>query len=163
MQIIVTDHQNTRTCVDPLSATSYTMPPIRHFNHPNRDDFMQQPGAIQAKKIIQTQIAFGLLIIIVAFLLRSDLALSIGTGAGICIIANALLATWIFRDYRAQEVQRLTARFYWGEAIKIAIILGLFALATAVLINLNLPVMLGAYFATQVIPTVIAAHFGSQN
>ncbi len=124
---------------------------------------MQQPGAIQAKKIIQAQIVFGLLIIIVAFLLRSDLALSIGTGAGICIIANALLAAWMFRDYRAQKISHLAARFYWGEAIKIAVILGLFALAVAVFTNLNLPVMLGAYFATQVIPTVIAAQFGSQN
>lgn len=78
-------------------------------------------------------------------------------------MANAVLAAWIFRSYRAQELSQLAARFYWGEATKIAVILSLFALALTLLNNLNLPVMLGAYFTTQVIPTVIAAQFGSRN
>jgi ATP synthase protein I len=124
---------------------------------------MQQPGALQAKKIIQIQLIFGLMIIVVTFLLRDDLISSVSVGAGVCVMANAVLAAWIFRSYRAQELSQLAARFYWGEATKIAVILSLFALALTLLNNLNLPVMLGAYFTTQVIPTVIAAQFGSRN
>lgn len=122
---------------------------------------MQQPGVFQAKLLLQSQIVFGFVVSVIA--LFSSHALAIAVGSGICFIANALLAVLVFRDYRAQEIPRLMRRFYQGEIVKIAVILSLFALAQLTFDNLNIPVMLGAYFATQIIPTLIAAQFGSRN
>nr|WP_295401943.1 ATP synthase subunit I [uncultured Thiocystis sp.] len=124
---------------------------------------MQQPGAFQAKRILKIQFAFGLAMTILALPFGNSVAISVLVGSGTCLLANSLLAVWVFREYRAAETARLAMRFYRGEAAKIALILGLFATAFAVIDNLNLPVMLGAYVAVQVIPTLIAAQFGSRN
>ena len=122
---------------------------------------MQQPGVLQAKLLLQSQITFGFAVSFIA--LFSNYAIAVAVGSGTCCIANALLAALIFRDYRAQEIPRLMRRFYQGEILKIAVILSLFALARLTFDNLNIPVMLGAYFITQIIPTLIAAQFGSRN
>lgn len=150
-------------CVDPLSATPYTARSVNGVLTPNHDDPMQQPGAFQAKKILKTQVFFGLSMVVLALPFGGSVAISAIVGAVTCLLANALLAGWVFRDYRASEPARLVKRFYRGEAAKIALILGLFAVSFAAINDLNLPVMLGAYFAVQVMPTLIAAQFGSRN
>jgi ATP synthase protein I len=122
---------------------------------------MQQQGVSQVKLLLHSQIMFGFVASVIA--LFSSHALAIAIGSATCFIANALLAALVFRDYRAQEIPHLMRRFYQGEAVKIAVILSLFALARFTFDNLNIPVMLGAYFATQIIPTLIAAQFGSRN
>ncbi|MBK1693523.1 F0F1 ATP synthase assembly protein I [Chromatium weissei] len=122
---------------------------------------MQHSGVFQAKLLLQTQIVFGFVVSFIA-LFSSD-AIAVAVGSGVCCIANTLLAALIFRNYRAQEIPHLTRRFYQGEILKIAVVLSLFTLAWLTFDNLNIPVMLGAYFITQIIPTLIAAQFGSRN
>lgn len=82
---------------------------------------------------------------------------SAGIGAGACLFANWLFAAWVFRRYRAQQPGELVLRMYGGEVIKIVLILALFAVAFATVEDLNLPALLGAYFAVQVLPALFAA------
>jgi ATP synthase protein I len=124
---------------------------------------MRQTGTSQAKRILWVQTIFSLTIMLFALPFGGWVMLSVLAGAGASLLANTLLAMLVFRDYRAQETSRLVMRFYGGEAARIALTLGLFAAALAAFDELNVPVMLGAYFVAQVIPTLIAAQFGSRN
>jgi ATP synthase protein I len=84
-------------------------------------------------------------------------ALSVLIGGGACFVANAVVAWWVFRDYRAQAPSALLMRLYSAEVVKIALLLGLFGTAFATIDGLNLPVLLGSYFIVQVFPQIIAA------
>lgn len=123
---------------------------------------MQQPDAFQVKRALVYQAALGLVLVVFALPFGSSVALSVLIGAGTCLLANALLAAWVFRGYRAQEPERLVLRFYSAEAAKIALILGAFTVAFVTVDGLNIPALLGAYFLAQVIPTLIAAQIGNR-
>jgi ATP synthase protein I len=84
-------------------------------------------------------------------------ALSVLIGGGACFVANAVVVLWVFRDYRAQGPGALVMRLYSAEVVKIALLLGLFAAAFATIDGLNLPVLLGGYFAVQVLSPIFAA------
>ncbi|TCT19127.1 ATP synthase protein I [Thiobaca trueperi] len=129
---------------------------------PHDDDLMQQPDTLQARKILKIQAILGLVSVACALPFGDSVALSVLIGAGVCLLANALLAVWVFRDYRAQALERLVLRFYGAETAKIVLILVLFAVAFATLDNLNIPALLGAYFVIQVAPTLIAAQSGNR-
>ncbi len=84
-------------------------------------------------------------------------ALSVLIGGSACLVANAAVVLWVFRDYRAQAPGALLTRFYSAEVGKIALLLGLFAAAFAAIDGLDLPWLLGSYFVIQVIPPILAA------
>jgi ATP synthase protein I len=84
-------------------------------------------------------------------------ALSVLIGGGACLVANAAVVLWVFRDYRAQVPGALVMRFYSAEVVKIALLLGLFAAAFATIDGLDLPLLLGSYFVIQVLPPILAA------
>ncbi|MBK1719959.1 ATP synthase subunit I [Thiocystis violacea] len=123
---------------------------------------MQQPDALQARRILKNQLILGLVLVVLALSFGAPIAISVLVGAGICLLANALLAALVFRGYRAQAIGSLVLRFYGAEAAKIALILALLGAAFATYDELNVPALLGAYFVVQVIPTLIAARMGSR-
>ncbi len=82
---------------------------------------------------------------------------SAAIGAGVCLLANWVFALRVFRRYSAQVPAELALRIYSAEILKIFLVLGLFALAFATLANLNLPALLGTYFAVQVLPALFAS------
>jgi ATP synthase protein I len=118
---------------------------------------MHQPDALQAKRILILQLVFALTSVAIALLFSVPVAISALVGAGSCVIANALFTVLVFRGYRAQEPARLVMRMYGAELLKLAVLLGLFSLAFVALDDLNLPVLLGAYLAVQVLATLTAA------
>lgn len=124
---------------------------------------MQQPDALQARKVLKIQTILSLIIVVFAVPFGRSVALSVLIGSGSCLLANAMLAAWVFRAYRAQEPARLVMRFYGAEAAKITLILGLFVVAFVTFDDLNIPALLGAYFAVQVMPILIAAQLGNRN
>lgn len=81
---------------------------------------------------------------------------SVAIGAGVCLIANLLFARRVFRQYRAQQPGELVLRMYGAEVLKIGLILALFALAFATIEPLNLPALLAAYAAVQIVPALFA-------
>ena len=118
---------------------------------------MQQPDALQAKRIIKIQAVLGLALVAIVLPFGGSVALSVLVGAGICLLANTLFAVWVFRSYRAQEPGRLVMRLYGAEIGKVGLALGLFAVAFAVLHRPHIPALVGAYVAVQVVSILIAA------
>lgn len=127
------------------------------------DDPMQQPDAPQARQILIAQSIIGLILVVMALPFGGSVARSVLIGSGSCLLANMASAAWIFRAYRAQEREGLVLRLYTAEILKIASVLALFTLAWTALDDLNIPALLGAYVATQVMSALIAAHPGNQN
>ena len=82
---------------------------------------------------------------------------SVAIGAGVCLLANWAFALRVFRRYRAAQPGELVMGMYGAEIIKIVMILGLFSVAFATIEDLNLPALLGTYFAVQVLPALFAS------
>jgi ATP synthase protein I len=122
---------------------------------------MQQSEALQAKRVLIAQLALTLALTAAAAPFGAQIALSALIGAGTCLLASAVFAFWVFRRYRAQRPDALVIRFYGAEVAKLAVALGLFALAFATVGGLNLPVLLAAYFVVQVLPAVFAPSWGA--
>ncbi len=122
---------------------------------------MQQPDAPQAKRVLLIQIVLTLTLTAIAAAFGPIHAFSVLVGAGVCTLANALLAFWIFKPYSAQEAVFLVMRIYAAEIIKIVFILVMFAVAFALIEGLNVPALLGAYFVVQVMPVLIAPSNGA--
>ena len=123
---------------------------------------MRQPDALQAKRVLKLQLATTLLGVFVGLIFGLSVALSVLIGAGVCLLANTVFVLWVFRGYRAQEPGRLLMRFYLAEVAKLAIILASFSVAFVMIEGLSLPVLLGAFFVVQVLPTVLAGQLDAQ-
>lgn len=79
------------------------------------------------------------------------------SGGGTCLVSNGISALWIFRAYQARHPERLLLRLYGGEVVKLAVVIGLFGVAFAVVEDLKIPVLLAAYLFVQVASAPIAA------
>lgn len=123
---------------------------------------MRQPDAAQVKRVLKIQFITALAAVLFGSLFGLSVALSVLIGAGVCLLANTVFALWVFRDYRAEEPGGLLMRFYGAEVAKIAIILGLFAVAFVTIEGLNLLALLGGYFVVQVLPSVVAAQLDAR-
>ena len=124
---------------------------------------MHQANAPQAKRILKIQAALGSIAVAIALPFGGPVAVSALIGAGSCLLANALFAVWVFRGYRAQEPERLLLRLYGAEVAKLALLLGLFAVAFLTLKGINIPVLLGAYVVPQIASSLIAAQMGDRS
>ncbi|WP_322789074.1 ATP synthase subunit I [Thiohalocapsa halophila] len=111
----------------------------------------------QLRRLLLWQVAFALVALMLAAPFGVTAFKSAAIGAGVCLLANWVFALRVFRQYRAQAPTELALRIYSAEIIKVVLILGLFALAFATLANLNLPALLGTYFAVQVLPALFAS------
>ena len=122
---------------------------------------MQQPDVLQAKRVLVVQLALTLVLAAAALPFGISVALSVLIGAAVCLLANSLFAYWVFRQYRAQDPGSLLVRFYGAEVAKLSLVLALFALAFTLSEGLNLPALLLAYFAVQVLPAIFASSWGA--
>jgi ATP synthase protein I len=111
----------------------------------------------QLRRLLSWQSAFAVAAILVAAPFGLPAFQSAVIGAGACLLANWVFALRVFRRYRAQAPSELALRIYTAEIVKIVLILGLFTLAFITLANLNLPALLGTYFAVQVLPALFAS------
>lgn len=119
-------------------------------------DTLGQPDRIQLKRLLMWQVVLALLAVLIALPFGVTALKSAGIGAGVCLLANWVFAQRVFRRYRAQQPGELVVRMYGAEVVKIVLILAFFAVAFATIETLNLPALLGAYFAVQVLPALLA-------
>ena len=123
---------------------------------------MHQADALQARQVLKVQAVLGSIAVAIALPFGGSVAMSALIGAGSCLLANTLFAVWVFRGYRAQEPERLLMRFYGAEIAKLAVLLGLFAVAFLTLEGINIPALLAAYLVTQIASSLIAAQLGDR-
>lgn len=88
-------------------------------------------------------------------------ALSILIGGGTCVLATALFAASVFGPYEARRPEALLGRIIGAEIGKLILVIGLFVFAFARVDVLNVPAMLAAYFAAQMLPAMIAPYLGA--
>lgn len=123
---------------------------------------MQPPDStqlIQAALALRVLVFQGVLTLIAALAAMpfgSLPARSVLIGGGVCLLANGAAVLWMFRDYRAQAPGALLARLYGMEAVKIGLVVGLFAAALVLVEGLSLPFLLGGYFGVQVLSPILA-------
>jgi len=122
---------------------------------------MQQPEAMQARRVLSAQLALTLILTAAAVPFGTYAAVSVLIGSAACLSATAVFAAWVFRRYRAQRPDELLLRFYGAEVLKLAVVIGVFAVAFATVENLNLPALLGSYFVVQVMSAVFAPRWGA--
>lgn len=109
------------------------------------------------KGILAVQLALTLILPVAALAFGASVGLSALVGAAICASATAAFAFWAFRDIGMQAPGVLVGRLYVAEIAKIFLVLGLFVAAFAAIGDLNIPALVGAYFAVQVLPPVLVA------
>lgn len=112
---------------------------------------------MQLKRLLTAQLVLALLAVVLAMPFGAEPLISVAIGAGVCLLANWVFALWVFRRYRTAQPGELLLRFYGAEIVKIGMILALFALAFTRIEALNLPALLGTYFALQVLPALFAS------
>jgi ATP synthase protein I len=112
---------------------------------------------VQLKRLLQWQIAFALIAVLIALPFGTTALVSAAIGGGVCLLANWVFALRVFRRYRAQQPGELVMRMYGAEVVKVFLILASFSVAFMTLQDLNLPALLGTYFAVQVLPALFAS------
>jgi ATP synthase protein I len=123
---------------------------------------MQQPDVGQAKRVLLAQLALTLTLVAATLPAGMAVAISVLIGAAVCLLASSVLAYWVFRQYRAQDPGSLVMRFYGAEIVKLSLVLGIFVIAFTTNEGLNLPSMLAAYVAVQVLPAVFASSWDAR-
>jgi ATP synthase protein I len=111
----------------------------------------------QLRRLLFWQLAFAVAAVLTAAPFGLTTLESAAIGAGVCLLANWVFALRVFRRYCAQAPSELALRIYAAEIVKIFLVLGLFTLAFVTLADLNLPALLGTYFAVQVLPALFAS------
>lgn len=112
---------------------------------------------MQLKRLLQWQIALAVAAVLISLPFGMVALTSAAIGAGVCLLANWAFAIRVFKRYRAQQPGEIVLRMYGAEIIKIVMILALFSVAFVTIEDLNLPALLGAYFAVQVMPALFAS------
>jgi ATP synthase protein I len=111
-------------------------------------------GAVQAKKIVLSQLGATALISVLVLPLGWVYTYSALIGGLIAALANGYFATRIFRPYRAQEPEKLVFSFY-GAEIKKLLLTGLMFVGAILWIDpLSIGALFGGYLIIQLVPAV---------
>lgn len=114
-----------------------------------------------AGRIVLAQFILTLAFAAGALAFAQTIALSILIGGGACTLATSLFAASVFGPYEARRPQALVGRIIGAEIGKLILVIGIFVFAFARVDDLNVPAMLAAYFAVQVLPAIIAPYWGA--
>lgn len=111
----------------------------------------------QAKSLLKAQALIGAIAAACVAPFGTHLALSVGLGALVCLLANALFGWLVFRDYDAGQSGEIVARFYGAEMVKLVLVIGAFAAAWTLVDSLSVPALLGGYLATSLLPPMLTS------
>ena len=112
-------------------------------------------------RILVLQAVLTVILALSGLALSRETAMSILIGGGACILATALFAATVFGPYQAGRPEALLGRIVGAEIGKLILLVGIFVFAIAKVKGLVVPAMLGAYFAAQVLPAMIAPYWGA--
>lgn len=99
----------------------------------------------------------GLLILITALLLLFDTTAAISgfLGGSLAFSTSLLMYLIIFGRYKAQQPDRILAKFYSAELVKLIFTIAAFALIVLNVKPLSFAALILVYFFIQVIPAVL--------
>ncbi len=118
---------------------------------------MYNSGAVQAKKIVLSQLgataAISVLVLPIGWVYTSSVLL----GGLIAALANGYFATRIFRPYRAQKPEKLVFSFYGAEIKKLSLTGLMFVGAILWVDPLSIGALFAGYLIIQLVPAVVWA------
>ncbi len=117
---------------------------------------MYNSGAVQAKKIVLSQLGATAAISVLVLPFGWVYTTSVSLGGLIAALANGYFATRIFRPYRAQRPEKLLFSFY-GAEIKKLLLTGLMFLGAIFWIDpLSIGALFGGYLIIQLVPALVS-------
>ena len=122
---------------------------------------MDERQALIAWRIVLVQCLLTLAFAAGGLVFTQGIALSILIGGGACTLATSLFAASVFGPYEARRPQVLVGRIIGAEIGKLILVIGIFVFAFTRVDDLDVPAMLAAYFAVQVLPAIIAPSWGA--
>ena len=117
---------------------------------------MYNSGAVQAKKIVLSQLGATAAISVLVLPIGWVYTTSVLLGGLISALANGYFATRIFRPYRAQKPEKLVYSFYGAEIKKLLLTGLMFAGAILWIDPLSIVALFGGYLVIQLVPAVVS-------
>ena len=122
---------------------------------------MDERQALIAWRIVLVQCLLTLAFAAGGLVFTQGIALSILIGGGACTLATSLFAASVYGPYEARRPQALVGRIIGAEIGKLILVIGIFVFAFTRVDDLDVPTMLAAYFAVQVLSAIIAPSWGA--
>jgi len=122
---------------------------------------MHNLDARRAVRLVLAQVLTSMVIALLASIFGWQTGRDVLIGGSAAWLGNAILALWVFGPYRAKDPNRIVARFYGGEVIKIFTVVLVFAAAIKGLPDLNPVAFFCAFLVVQVLPPLLANRIAS--
>jgi len=117
---------------------------------------MQNLDVRRAKRILLTQAALTLVLVVVALTYGVPAAASALIGGVTATLANAVFAMLVFGRYHARDPDKLVFRFYGAELLKLLVIALTFAVVFVWVKPLSLFALFGTFLLVQIVPPLLA-------
>ena len=116
---------------------------------------MQVQKTAEARKLLILQFGFLVLIPIILLPLGATVSLSGLLGGSISFVSSLLMFAMVFRQYRAQQPEKIVASFYSAEIVKLIFGIAAFALVVLNVQPLSFATLILVYFFMQVVPALL--------
>ncbi|MBT8438416.1 MAG: hypothetical protein HKP55_07290 [Gammaproteobacteria bacterium] len=116
---------------------------------------MQVQKTGEARKLLLLQFAFLVLIPLLLLPLGVTVSFSGFLGGAIAFVSSVLMFALVFRQYRAQQPEKIVARFYGAEMAKLIFGIAAFALVVLNVQPLSFATLILVYFFMQVVPVLL--------
>ena len=116
---------------------------------------MQVQKNAEARKLLILQGALLAVIPLTLLPLGSTVAISGFLGGAIAFVSSLIMYLLVFRQYRAQQPEKILAKFYSAEIAKLIIAMAAFAVIVLNVQPLSFASLILVYFVIQVIPALL--------
>lgn len=116
---------------------------------------MQVQKTGEARQLITIQFVLLVLIPLVLLPLGATVSLSGLLGGAIAFVSSLLMFALVFRRYRAQQPEKIVARFYSAEMAKLIFGIAAFAFVVINIQPLNFATLILVYLTMQVVPALM--------
>lgn len=128
---------------------------LRGLKHTAAGSSMQVQKMNEARKLLLLQAGLFMLIPLALLPLDVTVAFSGLLGGAVAFISSLIMYFLIFRHYRAQQPEKVLAKFYSAEIAKLIFAMAAFAIIVLNVKPLSFAAVILVYFVIQVIPAIL--------
>ena len=116
---------------------------------------MQVQKTGEARKLLLIQGGLLVLIPLAILPLGATVAISGFLGGAIAFVSSLIMFLLVFRQYRAQQPEKVLAKFYSAEIAKLIFAMAAFAMIVLNVKPLSFATLILVYFVIQVLPALL--------
>lgn len=116
---------------------------------------MQVQKLNEAKKLLYWQACLLVLIPLMLLPMGAKVAVSGLLGGAIAFVSSLIMFFLVFRQYRAQQPEKVLAKFYSAEIAKLIFAMAAFALIVLNVKSLSFAALIVVFFVIQVLPALL--------